>query len=188
MPAKTAAVARTRSVPVEVSIKKEESKETKRYREIIAQIEKRDGRVSPFEFEKIVDAIEKAMQAANEGSAEDAVLVAHQVAGELARFAKKYKTFLPTVEGIQDSVEKHLMLNDYTLAAKAYILYRDKRAQMRAIEAAVPAAVREKIKESSKYFETPYQEFIFYQFYSRWSDELGRRETWVETIDRFMDF
>ena len=168
--------------------KNEESRETKRYREVIPQIEKRDGRVAPFSFEKIVSAIHKAMIAAGEGSAEDAVLLGHQVAGELARFAKKYKNFLPTVEGIQDSVEKHLMLNDYTATAKAFILYRDKRSQMRATEAMVPASVREKIADSSKYFETPYQEFIFYQFYSRWSPELGRRETWVETIDRFMDF
>jgi len=170
------------------TVKIEESKETKRYREIVPQIEKRDGRVAPFSFEKIVSAIHKAMNAAGEGSAEDAVLVGHQVAGELARFARKYKNFLPTVEGIQDSVEKHLMLNDYTATAKSFILYRDKRAQMRATEAMVPASLRAKIEESSKYFDTPYQEFIFYQFYSRWSPELGRRETWVEAIDRFMGF
>src|ERR1700757_4494004 len=98
--------------------KKIESKETKRYRELIAQIEKRDGRIAPFSFEKIVSAIHKAMLAANEGGEEDAALVAHQVAGELARFAKKYKNFLPTVEGIQDAVEKHLILNDYVKTAK----------------------------------------------------------------------
>lgn len=164
------------------------SKETLRYRTLVAQIEKRDGHLAPFEFDKIAEAVWKAMMAAQEGSKDDAVLVAHQVAGELARFSKKYKNFMPTVEGMQDSVEKHLMINDFTATAKAYILYRDKRAQLRAMEAAVPEDVRKKIADSSKYFDTPYQEFIFYQFYSRWSDELGRRETWVEAIDRFMDF
>jgi ribonucleoside-triphosphate reductase (thioredoxin) len=170
------------------AVKVDESKETKRYRESIPQIEKRDGRIAPFSFEKIVSAVHKAMLAANEGSMEDATLVAHQVAGELARFARKYKNFLPTVEGIQDSVEKQLMLNDYTATAKTFILYRDKRSQMRTMEESVPAGVREKIAESSKYFETPYQEFIFYQFYSRWSETLGRRETWTEAIDRFIEF
>ncbi|MEA2701393.1 MAG: hypothetical protein QOE22_102 [Candidatus Parcubacteria bacterium] len=165
-----------------------ESKETKRYRELIPQIEKRDGRIASFNFEKIVEVIHKAMNAADEGSHDDAVLVAHQVAGELARIAKKHKNFLPTVESIQDDVEKALMFNDFTATAKAYILYRDKRAQMRTEEAAIPAAVRAKIKDSSKYFDTAYQEFIFYQFYSRWSDELGRRETWEEAIDRFISF
>lgn len=44
------------------------------------------------------------------------------------------------------------------------------------------------ISESSKYFQSSYQEMIFYQFYSRWQPELGRRETWVEAIDRYMDY
>src|SRR3989344_1164937 len=86
------------------------SKETRRYREMITKIEKRDGRMVPFDFDKIVSAIWKAMAAAQEGGQDDAVLVAHQVAGELGRFSKKFRNFLPTVEGIQDSVEKYLIL------------------------------------------------------------------------------
>lgn len=35
---------------------------------------------------------------------------------------------------------------------------------------------------------TPYQQFIFYQFYARWNDTLHRRETWEEAIDRFMNY
>jgi ribonucleoside-triphosphate reductase len=35
---------------------------------------------------------------------------------------------------------------------------------------------------------TPYQQFIFYQFYARWDDTRGRRETWEEAIDRFMNY
>src|SRR3990167_5660519 len=52
----------------------------------------------------------------------------------------------------------------------------------------VPQEIKNVISESSKYFKTSYQEFIFYQFYARWREELGRRETWVEAIDRFMDY
>jgi ribonucleoside-diphosphate reductase alpha chain len=44
------------------------------------------------------------------------------------------------------------------------------------------------IAESSKYFQSSYQEMIFYQFYSRWQPELGRRETWIEAIDRYMAY
>ena len=68
------------------------SKETRRYREVIAQIEKRDGRLVPFDFDKISAAILKAMTEAKEGGTEDATLVAHQVVGELARFSKRYKS------------------------------------------------------------------------------------------------
>ena len=62
------------------------SKETIRYREMIPQIEKRDGRLLAFDFDKISAAIWKAMTASEEGGQEDASLVAHQVAGELGRF------------------------------------------------------------------------------------------------------
>ncbi len=165
------------------------SKETKRYREMIPQIEKRDGRLAPFDFDKIVAAVWKAMMAAEEGSQEDAVLVAHQVAGELARFGKKYKSFLPTVEGMQDSVEKYLIVNDYVKAAKAYILYRDKRAQLRAAHVEVPAHVKKLADESKKYFEgNTLGEFVYLRTYAKWIPEEGRRETWIETVDRYVDF
>lgn len=166
-----------------------ESRETKRYREIIPQIEKRDGRITTFNFEKIVDAIHKAMSAASEGSREDAILVAHQVAGELARFAKKYKNLLPTVEGIQDDVEKRLMLNDFTATAKAYILYRDKRNQMRAEQVEIPDDVRELAEKSRKYFKNnALGEFVYLRSYSKWISEQGRRETWIETVSRYIEF
>ncbi|HVW71709.1 MAG TPA: ATP cone domain-containing protein, partial [Candidatus Paceibacterota bacterium] len=185
----TKAAAKTPKVVTKQASVVEESRETKRYREIIPQLEKRDGRITSFSFEKIVNAIHKAMSAANEGSHEDAVLVAHQVAGELARFAKKYKNFLPTVEGIQDSVEKHLMLNDYTAAAKSYILYRDKRAQMRSEMIEIPENVRKLSEESAKYFkDNQLGEFVYLRTYAKWNTEEGRRETWVETVDRYLGF
>jgi len=36
--------------------------------------------------------------------------------------------------------------------------------------------------------KSAYQQFIFYQFYARWRDDLGRRETWEEAIERFMTY
>ena len=190
MPKVAKVSARTKAVPV-VSKPAEApvSKETKRYREMIPQIEKRDGRLVPFDFDKIVTAVWKAMMAAEEGSQEDAVLVAHQVAGELGRFAKKYKSFLPTVEGMQDSVEKYLIVNDYVKAAKSYILYRDKRAQLRAAHVDVPAHVRKLAEESKKYFEgNTLGEFVYLRTYAKWIPEEGRRETWIETVDRYINF
>ncbi len=165
------------------------SKETRRYREMIPQIEKRDGRLVQFDFDKIVVAIWKAMGASEEGGQDDAILVAHQVAGELGRFAKKYKSFLPTVEGIQDSVEKYLILNDYVKTAKTYILYRDKRAQLRAAHVEIPAHVKKLAEESKKYFAgNSLGEFVYLRTYAKWIPEEGRRETWVETVDRYINF
>ena len=165
------------------------SKETRRYRETIPHIEKRDGRLVAFDFDKIVSAVLKAMLEAGEGGQEDAVLIAHQVVGELARFAKKYKSFLPTVEGIQDSVEKYLILNDFVKVAKSYILYRDKREQMRAAHIEIPEHVRKLNEESKKYFEgNALGEFVYLRSYAKWIPEEGRRETWVETVDRYVSF
>jgi ribonucleoside-triphosphate reductase (thioredoxin) len=165
------------------------SKETRHYREMIPQIEKRDGRLMPFDFDKISAAIWKAMSAAAEGSEDDAILVAHQVAGELGRFSKKYKSFLPNVEGTQDSVEKYLILNDYVKTAKSYILYRDKRAQLRAAHVEIPENVKQLAEESRKYFDNNLLgEFVYLRSYSKWIPEEGRRETWVETVDRYINF
>ena len=176
---------------VRTSIKKAPpvSKETLRYRELIPQVEKRDGRMVPFEFDKIVSAIWKSMAAAEEGTQDDATLVAHQVAGELARFSKKYKNFLPSVEGMQDSVEKYLILNDFVKAAKAYILYRDKRSQMRAQQFEIPEHVKKLAEESKKYFaHNPLGEFVYLRTYAKWIPEESRRETWIETVDRYISF
>src|SRR3989338_7897799 len=165
------------------------SNETLRYREVVTQIEKRDGRLAPFDFDKIVTAIEKAMAAADNGTHDDAVLVAHQVAGELSRFAKKYKTFLPTVEGIQDSVEKYLIINDFVKAAKAYILYRDKRSQLRATRVEIPEHVRKLAEESKRYFSgNELGLFVYLRSYAKWIPSEGRRETWIETVDRYLGF
>ncbi|HEY4489419.1 MAG TPA: ATP cone domain-containing protein [Candidatus Paceibacterota bacterium] len=166
-----------------------ESREMKRYREIIPQMEKRDGRIVSFDFEKIVSAIHKAMLAAEEGSYEDAVLVAHQVAGDLARISKKHKNFLPTVESVQDDVETKLMLNDFIATAKSYILYRDKRNQMRAEQIDIPEEVRKLADESKSYFKNnALGEFVYLRSYSKWIPEGGRRETWIETVDRYLSF
>ncbi|MFA6270112.1 MAG: ATP cone domain-containing protein [Candidatus Paceibacterota bacterium] len=154
----------------------------------IKKVQKRDGSMADFDFERIVVAINKAMMASHEGSLPEARMVANKVLADLVRISKKYKNFVPTVEGIQDSVEKELMFSEYVNTAKSYIIYREERTKVREQNAMIPQEVKNKIAESSKYFVSSYQEFIFYQFYSRWRDELGRRETWVEAIDRFMEF
>jgi ribonucleoside-diphosphate reductase alpha chain len=156
--------------------------------DFIKKVQKRDSSIVSFDFERIANAINKAMQASGEGSEAEARMVAHKVLADLVRIGKKFKNFIPSVEGIQDTVEKELMLSEYINTAKNYILYRQERNKVREQTAMVPEEVRTKIAESSKYFKTSYQEFIFFQFYSRWKEELGRRETWVEAIDRFMDF
>jgi ribonucleoside-diphosphate reductase alpha chain len=159
------------------------------YKKYLPQIQKRDGRVMPFEFDKIAEAIHKAMLASGEGSQDEAEVVAHKVAGEMMRIAKTYKNFLPTVEGCQDEVERQLMLSDYVATSKAYILYRADRAKRRKEQGEVPEHVRKLAEESAQYFkDNPLGEFVYLRTYARWIESEQRRETWVETVDRYVGF
>ncbi|KKQ27685.1 MAG: Ribonucleoside-triphosphate reductase [Parcubacteria group bacterium GW2011_GWB1_37_13] len=158
----------------------------------IKSIRKRSGEVVPFDLKIIARAVSKAFEVTDEGGETESYLVANSVfktlLGLREELVKKNKSakFLPTVELVQDFVEKELMKKGFTDTAKKYILYRNRRSELRAAFGPVPEAVRTAVEESSKYFSSPYSEYIFYQFYSRWVPELGRRETWTETIDRYM--
>ncbi|KKS23798.1 MAG: Ribonucleoside-triphosphate reductase, partial [Candidatus Nomurabacteria bacterium GW2011_GWC2_41_8] len=160
----------------------------------IKSIRKRSGEVVPFDLEIVARAIFRAFEVSGEGGENESHTVANRVFKTLldlrSELVNKHKgaKFLPTVEIVQDFVEKELMKNGFTDTAKKYILYRSKRSELRAAFGPVPEAVRQAVEESSKYFSSPYSEYIFYQFYSRWVPELGRRETWIETVDRYMAY
>ena len=155
---------------------------------IVPTIIKRDGRIVPFDVEKIVNAIWKGMNTVREGSLDEAKMVAMQVQGELIRIKKKFTNFVPTVEGVQDIVEQELMRTDYVKTAKHYVLYREERAKVRAKGLEVPEHVRNMATESKKHFRNALGEFVYYRTYSKWIDTENRRETWIETVDRYIAF
>lgn len=93
------------------------------------KIEKRDGRIVPFEQEKITNAIWKAAQAVGGKDKERAQLISDRVAEILAE--KFGPEDIPHVEEIQDIVEKTLIEYGHAKTAKAYILYREKRSAER---------------------------------------------------------
>jgi len=159
------------------------------YAKFVPQIQKRGGGIVPFDFSKIVRAITLAMEQTGEGSPEEAEMVAHKVVADVVRIAKKYHNFLPTVEGVQDEVERQLILSEYVKTAKHYILYREEHARIRKIQGAVPEHVRKLAAESAQYFEgNPLGEFVYLRTYARWIEKEGRRETWIETVDRYLAF
>jgi len=154
----------------------------------IKGVQKRDGSIMPFDIDKVISAINKAMLASGEGSLKEAEIVANRVMMEIVKIAKKYKNFIPTVEGVQDTVEQELMLSDYVKTSKSYILYREERARIRSTSAVVPPHVKKLAEDSKKYFRNPLSEFVYYRSYARWIEEENRRETWIETVDRYMNF
>ena len=156
----------------------------------ITSIRNREGEIIPFNLEKIIDAVHKAFIATSEGTENDAQNVANKVFNKLNHLGLEYKEkdFIPTVEMVQDFVEAELMDLGYHATAKSYILYRSKRAELRKEVGTIPTENKKVFDESSSYFVSFYEEFIFYRTYSKWQDNLGRRETWVETIDRFIAY
>ncbi len=98
-------------------------------KEVIKRIKKRDGAVVLFDSEKITNAIFKASSSVDEGDYEKAKLLSKKVENILNIFFKD--KHMPTVESIQDLVEKVLIEEGYAKVAKAYILYRDQHTRLR---------------------------------------------------------
>ena len=95
---------------------------------MITEIIKRDGRRAPFQIEKIADAIFAAAQASGGRDYDMAMDLAQQV---VVLLDNENMITLPTVEQIQDAVEKVLVKNGHARTAKKYILYRNERTRAR---------------------------------------------------------
>ena len=96
--------------------------------ENIEKIVKRDGRVVDFNVDKITDAIFKAAQVLGGNDKTLSEYLAKQV--ELYLLEVQH-TPMPTVEQVQDAVEKILIENGHARTAKEYILYRAERTRIR---------------------------------------------------------
>ncbi len=95
---------------------------------------KRDGQIVDFDSEKITNAICKASNASNkEIDTFTAKRLTKNVIKIVSDFVKEKKSNLeaPTIEEIQDIVEKVLLSSEYKQTAKAYILYREQHNKMR---------------------------------------------------------
>ncbi|HEY4519292.1 MAG TPA: ATP cone domain-containing protein, partial [Candidatus Paceibacterota bacterium] len=98
----------------------------KKVSNLIKQVKKRNGKLVDFDVKKIFNAVFKAMLATGEGTEFDASRVAEQVVLQLSKAHIKNAGYTPTVEEVQDAVERELMWEDFVETAKAYILYRSK--------------------------------------------------------------
>lgn len=154
------------------------------------KIQKRDGMVVPFDEKHITRAILRAMQSVKEGDEDQAFGMMSKVLDALVALKKEQqaKIFIPHVEVIQDVVENELIASGFTSTAKAYILYRKERSLVREKAGYVPEQIKELFSESKKYFRNPLAELVYYRTYAKWIPEQDRRETWIETIDRYVNF
>ncbi|HOL17632.1 MAG TPA: anaerobic ribonucleoside-triphosphate reductase, partial [Bacillota bacterium] len=109
---------------------------------------KRDGRVVPFDPVKITDAIFKAARAVGGSNREIAENLTVQVINTLLKSG--YAGLIPTVEEVQDVVEKVLIENGHARTAKAYILYRDRRTRIREAKSELMDVVKEILVETNR--------------------------------------
>ena len=98
---------------------------------MITKIRKRDGRLADYDISKIENAIAKAMISLGDGEIKDCKKMARITELNLM---EKFEDRVPSVEDVQDQVEKVLMNNGHEDVAKAYILYRRDHEKVRNIQ------------------------------------------------------
>jgi ribonucleoside-diphosphate reductase alpha chain len=94
--------------------------------EVVQRVKKRDGSTIPFNPSKIYHAIKMAVLSLGGDNFDRVDFLVGAVVRDLNRIGGE-----PTVEDVQDSVERVLMHNGHVHTAKAYILYRQKRKETR---------------------------------------------------------
>jgi anaerobic ribonucleoside-triphosphate reductase len=112
-----------------------------------SSIQKRDGRIVRFDKEKITNAVYKAQLAVGQDNRNQAKAVTDRV---LEYLRAETMGATPTVEGVQDLVERVLIEAGHAKVAKAYILYRDKRTRIREAKAELMDIVADILVETSR--------------------------------------
>ena len=153
----------------------------------VVQVVKRDGRAASWDPERITRAIALAFYASRHDDAPNPLHhdAAHRFGLGFTDFAdvcaitqlvvntveRRAQDHVPTVEEIQDIVEMMIAARGHWDIAKRYVLYRAARAQHRI----------------NVHAENGLQDYIFLSRYSRYREDLGRRETPSEAFTRVMD-
>jgi ribonucleoside-triphosphate reductase len=101
-------------------------------------IRKRDGRLVVFDRNKISDAIFRAVKAVGGEDKKPTEEVTDQIVMILETVFKKD---VPSVETVQDLVEKMLVENGHAKVAKSYILYREQHARLREAKGLLSEAI-----------------------------------------------
>ena len=114
---------------------------------MIIHIIKRDGRKVPFNIEKIANAVFKSAQSCGGSDFNTAMDVAVEVC---KTYEKMHPDKIPTVEEIQDLVEKTLIEKGHARTAKAYILYRYERTRSREMKTNLMCVLNELTFSSAK--------------------------------------
>jgi len=114
---------------------------------MVQKIQKRDGRKVIFNPEKIYVAIKKAADACQ---VHDEELIQKAYNASVKEINKQFKKTVPTVEQVQDIIEKTLIHQECSDIAKAYILYRAERTRIRETNSRLMQTLRDITFKPSK--------------------------------------
>ena len=146
-------------------------------------ITKRDGSKKEFDINKISWAVRRCLRSSQQESQENIL--------KTLRCVKEKLQILDSeaihVESLQDIVQNALYEAGLEEASIEYVLFRGKKEQVRK-DRPMPDEVKQAFRDSAKYFPSPIQAFQFFDKYSRFNYDKGRRETWPETVKRTVDF
>jgi len=154
---------------------------------VVMKVVKRDGSIVPFEKERIVKAILKAMHSVGVDDEKAAVEIAEKI--------ENRATDGITVYDIERQVIKELYLMNFDLVADSYAEYKTKRKLQRMAARAEEQKLKflseeflSKYKHEQNPFPTELGKFVYYRTYSRYIPEYHRRENWWETVTRVVEF
>lgn len=152
------------------------------------EVLKRQGYLVEFEPKKIKNAIEKAMTETADGIDQE---LSTTISLRIQEMIKERDRAI-NVEEIQDMVEYLLMDTNRKDVAKKYIIYRYAQTQARTVaKASEYVMVTDEFVSNYKHKKSPMGrlgDFVYYRTYSRYLEDMGRREYWWETVRRAVEY
>jgi len=153
---------------------------------ILLKITKRNGKEVLFDKDRIVNAINNAMFEVEDVDNTLSTKIAEEIRDEIDNKSN--------VEGIQDLIENKLTVNNKKEVSKRYSDFRNKKNEERKKKLLLgkkDTLLSEEFISKYKHIKppfTPLGEFTYYRTYSRWIPELNRRECWLDTIQRVVEY
>ena len=153
----------------------------------VVNVKKRDGRLDKFDANKISKAIERCFKNGLGWNDEDTANATAKVTKSVVNILSKKTDTQYEVEDIQKVIIHQLWARGYDDAAIQYTLFKEQRRKER-LNAPVDPVLRKMVDEDNKYFPSALQYYQFVSKFAKWNEELGRRETWGECVDRVIGF
>lgn len=152
----------------------------------MVKILKRNGTKVDYNGDKIIVAISKAMEDSGEYSESIAIEIEDEVKAVI-----ECKTKDVDINTIQDLIEDLLMQHGLRKTSKNYILYRaerDKNRNKKQKYKMLSDDFLSKYKHLPEPFPTAMSHFTYLRTYSRFLPEENRRERWLETVARVVEY